>query len=238
MSIRRALAGLIRYQTPLTIAIAACVTFSLVAAVRVDANHDGFHRYATGHETTGTGFTGVSTYRRDQAVTGQAADGCSQPFTGHPVYQTMWVRLDSQLNWRELGTGHQCGDSFRYWYWGYGSNGAWFPIAFQPGVTNGQNHTFKISKANITPPKYYFVIDTTTKGSLSSAATFERVAVGLETYASGATVVGYFNSTLKYQKNGGTFVDWVGQDALTLSAGMCGGFVIDTNFESGQGATC
>jgi hypothetical protein len=80
----------------------------------------GFHGYSVAREQTGgSGFTGIETSRYDKSVDNVPSGGCVYPYTGTPVYQTQWVILNSGASsWRELGTGHQCEDLMRYWFWG------------------------------------------------------------------------------------------------------------------------
>lgn len=84
-----------------------------------------WHSYSAAYEkSAGLGYTGVAGTRADRSVSGLDMSGCSQFFVGQPVYQTEWVNI-SAGNWLEFGTGHQCGDTMRYWYWGYGFNNTW-----------------------------------------------------------------------------------------------------------------
>ena len=173
-----------------------------------------------------------------QHVVGQPADGCSSPFTGTPVYQTQWVNITADgLNWREIGTGHQCNDTYRYWYWGYGSNGTWHWIGYQTGISNGQWHTFKIDRVfDDTFERYKFRIDGVIKGTLNSNATGEEVLAGLESYAVNATVAGHNYTTLQYQKLDGAFLNWAGKDKSVVNAPLCGSWVAAVSWRAGEGA--
>ena len=208
------------------------------SAAPIAATHVAGHGHAVAKETTGDGFTGVHVYRVDQAVAGQPSTGCSSPFTGKPVYQTQLVIITADAkNWRELGTGHQCNDSYRYWFWGYGSNGTWVPLGTQSGITNGQWHFFKIERVfEDTFNRYKFRIDGVIKAVMTSNATGPSVEAGLESYADTATVAGHNYTTLQYQKNNGSFFNWVGQDASVVNPPLCGFWVAAISWRAGEGA--
>ncbi len=217
----------------------AVVSSVLVAASGADyANADAFHGYSIARETTGSGFTGVHVYRVDQAVRGQPATGCSSPFTGNPVYQTQWVIITADArNWRELGTGHQCNDTYRYWFWGYGTNGTWVPLGTKIGIANGQWHFFKIERVfEDTFNRYKFSVDHVIQGTMNSNQTGVRVEVGLESYAQAATVSGHNFTTLQYQQNNGGFVNWQGMDGSRVDPPLCGFWVAAISWRAGQGA--
>ena len=73
----------------------------------------GWGGYSHAWENSGT-YDGMSNFRNDVAVSGLPATGCSSgPYTGDPVYQTMWYALNPGTNYFELGTGHQCQDQYR-----------------------------------------------------------------------------------------------------------------------------
>lgn len=197
-----------------------------------------FHSYSVGRETTGSGFTGVRSNRYDMAVSDIPDTGCGAPFTGSAVYQTEWVASGDGLNWREIGTGHQCHDTYRYWYWAYGVDGGFYPIGEQLGISNGQAHIFKISRAfDGTANRYYFAVDNITKGTLYSERTFARVEAGLESLAGSADVI-FSTGLLEYQKNNGAFSDWSGKDAKVVDNNMCGQWNFDTTWQSGEGSAC
>lgn len=133
-------------RTPQRIAGALAVAVPLALAVAPSAVGDGnFHGYSVGQETSYAGeYAGLGVTRVDRAVDGQANTGCGDYFTGNPVYQTQWVSLPGPGDWIEVGTGHQCGDTKRYWFWGYGQGGDWNPIGVRGGVNNGESHRFVI----------------------------------------------------------------------------------------------
>jgi len=180
-------------------------------------------------------YTGVKAYRVDEAVSGQPSDGCSVPISGTPVYQPIWV-INYDTSWKELGTGHQCNDTYRYWYWGYGtSSGTFTLLGYQHPISNGSSHTFEISRVYEGREMYEWFVDGVEKKYLYSSWTGNEVEVGLESYASGANVVEYLNSSLKYQLNDGTFQNWAGQDGSRVDSNMCGNWSGATAWYSGQG---
>ncbi|MFN8082307.1 MAG: hypothetical protein U0Q19_22330 [Kineosporiaceae bacterium] len=199
-----------------------------------------FHEYSTVSESSaGSGYTGVSSARFDQHFTGIPSTGCSSRYSGSPVYQTQWVLLTSDAkNWRELGTGHQCNDTYRYWFWGYGSAGTWYPLGGVSNITNGSTHTFTISRSFTgTSNTYIWTIDSTNRATMTSSASGPYVQAGLESYASAASGR-YSLTTLRFQRNGGTMSAWAGRDGVTVNSTMCGRWVSDTSRVVGQNVSC
>jgi hypothetical protein len=200
-----------------------------------------FHQYSIGRENTGSGFTGAHTWRLDRPVSGLPNTGCSFAYTGNPVYQPIWATdpSPSHLSWREVGTGHQCGDNFRYWYWGYGYQGQFTSLGIQSGISNGQYHTFEFHRKQLSSGYYYyFLVDGMTKATLKSTKTFPYVETGLESYASGASVSRYAHRSLKYQKLDGPMVPWSGRDYAVVHSQMCGTWLADDSRQVGQGSGC
>lgn len=222
-----------------TTAVATLFALRVGVMAPATATAADFHGYSVAGEVTGDGFTGVSVRRIDQSISGIPSVSCSSPFGIDPVYQAQWVYASAdQQSWKELGTGHQCNDQYRYWYWGYGVAGEWYAIGWQANIIPNATHTFEISRAfNGTYDKFYFRIDGTTKASQISSASGPAVNAGLESYASAANV-GYNNNALKYQKNGASWVNWNGKDYQLVSGGMCGNWPSGSQWYSGQGSGC
>lgn len=215
-------------------AISIATTMALAPGAAVQGAP--FHAYSVGRENTGgSGFTGIQVTRTTTAVAGLPATGCSHPFTGSPVYQTSWLIItgDAQ-NWDEIGIGHQCSDNYIYYFWGYGENGGWFPLGTS-FAANGASHVNEISRS-FTGNYYedFWKMDGVTKARMRSIQRGVRVEAGLESYCQGCSTV-FNSSSLKYQKNEGSFVSWAGRDSTTISAGMCGSWNSDTSWRSGQG---
>jgi hypothetical protein len=219
---------------------AAVTTFVLLMPTDAQSVHDGYHRFSQADEATGDGFTGLRVTRIDTRVTGIPPDGCGGPYAGHPTYLTAWVMNDNALTWREIGTGHQCSGQLVYWFWGYGSNGAWHSLGTQSNVLTGQLRLFEIKRifdGQVT--RFNFSISSTVKGSLISSWSGQRVRVGLESYSVGADMAQTDFHTLKYQKNGGAFNAWAGKDAKSVDAGMCGVWDGATSWANvGKGTGC
>lgn len=222
---------------PSTFAIffaAAALSFSLASPTSSDGAQ--FHGYSTATESTlASGFTGVGLSRPNRAVSGLPQTGCSQYFTGDPVYQTQWVILTSDAsNWQELGTGHSCGDANHWYFWGYGVNGVWHVINTEPNATYTGNHIFRIIR--LTGNRTEFWIDGVTKGSLTSSAAGTKVQAGLESYYQSATVPGYGMTSLQYQQYASPFPSWSGRDSTQVNSPLCGLWNSDTSRTVGQGA--
>jgi hypothetical protein len=220
--------------------IVAAATFVVLSPGAVIGLHDGFHRYSHGDETTGAGFTGARVVRIDRVATNVPNDGCGGPYQGHPTYLTMWVQNDAATNWRELGTGQQCAGNMRYWFWGYGLNGGWFPQGSQQGIVMGVNRAFEIRHAfDGQNTRTYWYISGTLKGSIQSSATFDRVNVGLESYGQGTNLAKTNFHSLQYQKNLGALQWFAGQDAQRVDAGVCGQWTAATTWGNvGKGNGC
>jgi hypothetical protein len=146
----------------------------------------------------------------------------------------MWV-IHGAGQWRELGTGHQCGQNFVYWFWGYAVGGVWNPIAYQGGINTNQSHDFMIRRLNGT--NVQFIIDGVIKSGLTESwPTAVRVEAGIESYAVNASVY-YGTFALAAQRNDGAFQPWAGRDfAEKIGAIMCGKWTADTTYRSGINA--
>ncbi len=206
-----------------------------------------FHVYSQSFETTPYAgrYSGLSTFRLDRTVSSQPSTGCPNPFTGDiqhfagdPIYQTEWVDITADAqNWMELGTGHQCNDTVRYWYWGYGYAGVWYPINTSGSITEEVSHYFTIVR---NPYGYYvFQIDGATMGTQASSQA-QFLASGLESYSSAAVVLAYGNTGLWHTLDtGSTWYGWSGRDASTVDAPrMCGRWLSDTSFAIAEASGC
>lgn len=92
----------------------------LLGAAGAGATHTDFHGYSYARESSrGHTYVGVSVVRPENNPGNLPSDGCSQFFSGHPVYQTQWIVLFGRYRWIEFGTGHQCRSQFQYRFAGY-----------------------------------------------------------------------------------------------------------------------
>lgn len=214
---------------------ATAVILGIAVATPTRTDAAAAHIYSTATETSGSGFTGVATVRINQHVNGLPQDGCSEYYTGHPVYQTQWVILSSTADdWHEIGTGHQCGDANHFYFYGYGLNIVWHPINAIPNAPFTGSHVMRIYKASATRTEFW--IDGSVKASLTTSVTGPEVQVGLESYWDTATVAGYNMSSLQYQKNTSAPASWSGRDGTLVNAPMCGLWNSDTSRRVGEGA--
>ncbi len=144
-------------------------------------------------------------------------------------------------NFYELGTGHQCNDQYRYWYWGLSANGQWTSLGSQAGITNGVQHLFRMDRQATGQSTYaiYYRIDGVTKRTFTTGAVVGTVLdVGLESYCQGCVVDGYSNQDLKYLK-AGVWSFWAGQDGQQANdPPMCGHWAGVTVWWSGEEAAC
>jgi hypothetical protein len=197
-----------------------------------------FHKYSQADDNGYVNhYTGLSVTRPDRGVT-QAETGCGSFYSGNPVYQTQWVLITSDAqNWIELGTGHQCADTKRYWFWGYGYLGDWYPQGEQGGQTNGQTHTFRIVRSS--GSIWTWRVDGTSKGTMTWADQGARVRTGLESYGSAAVVSKYNQYDLEYTLDQGAWTSWSGFDNSSVGAPeMCGGWNTATSWRSSENSPC
>jgi hypothetical protein len=230
--------GIRRRNVRLHVVVGATLLFSAVAVDVPASAGSNFHGYSTASENSALGqYTGIRVTRLDRAVSSQPATGCTQLFSGDPVYQTQWLIItDDAANWLELGTGHQCNDAIRYWFWGVGYLGGWFPLGTQLNITNGESHRFAIRK---TGSNTLWLIDGVTKET-QPASTGRYISTGLESYSGAAGVNTYTHNTLQRTTNGSqTWVDWAGFDASSVTgAGMCGGWNSATSWRAAENHAC
>lgn len=69
-------------------------------------SHRGWHKYSNAYETSEIGYTGLSVTRPDIYNVDVPPDGCQEPISGHPIYQTQWLQDNDARDWLEIGTGH------------------------------------------------------------------------------------------------------------------------------------
>jgi hypothetical protein len=157
---------------------------------------------------------------------------------GDPVYQSEWLNITSDAkNWLELGTGHQCADTLRWWYWGYGYAGQWYALGSVYGPTNGQSHGFSIVRDNT--GLYHFEIDGIRRGTQGSSEA-QQIYTGLESYSSVANVNAYTHHNLQYSKNTAfAWNNWSGRDNQAVGyPPMCGRWLSDTSWSLAQAHSC
>ncbi len=190
-----------------------------------------FHYFSSAIESSYNSYTAVREYRQDKDVSGIPSDGCSGPIAGTPVYQTMYFYLNGGGVF-ELGTGHQCADSYVYWFEGWtNTSGTWSLLDYQPGVTEGVSHYFKVKR---TSSVYNYWVDSTVVGPAVGANTGYNLVALLESYAPTGQVT-FTMSDLAYQRNEGSWEGWSGQDGKNVdSAYMCGRWLSDTSFKAGE----
>lgn len=222
-------------------AIAASAALILSLAQPASVSAASFHQYSHAWENTGGNYTGMQVTRIDRAVTGQPSTGCSAPISGSPVYQTQWFKLPGSGNYYELGTGHQCNDTYRYWFGGVSINGQWYLVGYLTGRVNGISHVFQIDRVSTGPGTYYYYyrVDGVTRWTSGPNSNVGHTAdTGLESYCSTCNVTKYSNSSLRNLISG-TWTPWAGQDGSQVNAPtMCGNWVGPQSWQAGQGTGC
>lgn len=196
---------------------------------------DGFHQYSVASERSlGSTYRGVRLFREDMKPGGVPADGCTQPFTGHPVYQTMWVIVSG--GWVEGGTGHQCESTYRYRFWGYGWDGKWHPQGTQntSDAYVRRHHQLWRDGAGL----WSYKVDSTVLGNQFVSWNIEgTVEAGLESYVTGAAIGSHAYDTLQYYR-GGSWTSWAGFDAWSVDSQMCGRWWTASEWRAAQNRDC
>lgn len=224
-------------------AVAAGMPLLLLLALAAPAwgSHTTGHAHSVAAEITSN--RGGASTRWDNTMAGIPNNGCVNPISGSPMYQSMWIRTGGP-GWLELGTGHQCQDSFRYWYWGWGnSSGTWALLGWQ-NVPGTQKHEFRIERLTNLTTWRFFVDATQLSGAVQWNINGTRAEAGLETYtATGQTlnngVPGTQNyEVLKVKNTSNNWAFWSGQDSQLAYGTLCGNWVSATTWRTGANVTC
>lgn len=212
----------------------------LVLGLASPARAASFHRYMRAWDNTANAYKALSVDHKD--AVGQEVDtpndGCTNFYSGTPIYQTQWIQTNDAQYWLEIGTGHQCNNTKIYRYMGYGSGGVWHPLN-DFDIAGGGTHTFRIVRDDDLN-HWFFYVDGDIKQAYGwSRASFPSVFTGVESYASGGFVAALHYYNLKYQGSGGNWNDWADKDGRDSDNGpMCGKWASATSFEAGQATTC
>lgn len=193
-----------------------------------------FHEYSVGYEINLANCASIAVTRSDVAVT-QNQTGCQAYFTGNAIYQTESLVDNYAQKWLEIGTGHQCADTWRYHYWGVASGGMWTSLGTED-FSSLTSHTYRIVRSGLC---WEFKIDTTSKDIYCSThGGYDQAHAGLESYAPSGYVVAYSNSNLQYKHGSSGWVDWSGRDGMSVGSSMCGHWASDTDWHSAEAASC
>lgn len=208
----------------------------VVLSVTADASHS-FHKYSVAYETSaGTAYTAVQVVRSDGSFSISSGSSCTTHFTTPVVYQTQWVVMTSDAqNWVEIGTGHQC-DGFRYWFWGTGQGGVWYPLGTADNV--GTNtHTFTIRRE--AGKDWVYRVDGVHKMTLVWQITGLFDSVGLESYDGHAVAGSHTYRQLSRQINEGAWELWAGFDNKRVDGPeMCGGWNSASEWRAAENSSC
>jgi hypothetical protein len=213
----------------------------LVVVIADPAHATSFHQYARGWESSTGNYKGLSVDHKD--AVGQDIDvpndGCSHYYTGSPIYQTQWLQSSDNptSEWVEIGTGHQCNNTFLYRFMDYSDNGVFHSLnTFM--ISGGDFHTFRIVRDD-SLGVWEFKVDGDVKNVLTwSRASFPLAATGVESYASSGFITSLHHYNLQYQGSAGTWNDWSGRDLKDAGSSMCAKWSSDTSIEVGQNTTC
>jgi hypothetical protein len=149
----------------------------------------------------------------------------------------MWVNLNSPFaDWLEFGTGHQCNDTYRYWFWGYGEQGIWYPMGPNSSIPSNSTNTWQIEYSG---GSWYWATNGLVVNSIYWPVRAEVLETGLESYSAPAFVDWYNHSSLKYRYGTGGWTASVGQDAFVVDAGkMSGAWVSASNWKARESGIC
>lgn len=195
------------------------------------------HNYSVASENSARHYTGLSTKRRDVAVT-QPRTGCNHPFRGDPIYQTQWIRSFSGQDFIEFGTGHQCSNNFVYHYYVYGQNGIFHVIGHRRNGPHTKMTRYRITRSG-SPNTWYFPVKSRYVASLSWRRSFPEVQTGLESYAPYGHVRPYWHTYLRVQRFGHSrWRGWRGRDARSVdNPPMCGSWG-HAAWRTGEASSC
>jgi hypothetical protein len=214
------------------------------------ATHLPNHQHSYGGDNTGTNYTALSTYRTEGEFLLSLSSNCSAPYTGLPVYQTMWLNFDNiggNSGWIELGTGHQRGPSgyCRYRFWGTGINGVYHHRGWQTIASSGSLPATR-TILGIPSPNYCssvtrcweYRVGGAVLGTVKWNVTGSNVEAGYETYDSAALAYSHAYESLLYKVNDGGWTSWSGQDLASVGTYLCGLWVFDDKWRAGENTTC
>jgi hypothetical protein len=164
----------------LSVAVAV-VTLLGQPAAPAQATH-AFHAYSYMQEWSSPyAYTGLYARRPETPVSGSPYSGCSTvPYSYQPVYFTQWVSINPGVDWLEIGTGHQCSNDMKYWFWGYGWQGNWYPLGEEwNGIYFNEYHYFEVYRVATT---WYWYINGLNRDTMYWNAVGTRVRVGMESW--------------------------------------------------------
>lgn len=229
-----------RFASSLVRGLLSLLALSMVLSVNDSpASATVLHAYSTSRESSaGVLYSGMQHVHTDVAVYNQPATGCSQYFTGEPVYQTSWVLLNSPyFDWLEFGTAHQCNDGLKFWFWGYGEQGIWHPLGISCCIANGGTNTFTMNYVSSTG-RWQWLFSGTYLTDIYWPVRGKYVEQGLESYSQAATVYYYGDSSLQYKYSTGGWQSWAGNDSSSVGTGMCGYWTGATTWNAGKANVC
>ncbi len=189
------------------------------------------------------GYHGVATTRSEAlSITGlpTAYPACVQSYSSSPVYTTQWLNMNGAAvdsNAMEIGTGHQCANNYRYWYWGYQWGTTWHEIGNQT-IYGTTTHTFWMTKVGTSLWNYN--IDGVTMGSLNWPLAGPGVAAlaGLESYCSGCTISTHSYSNTRVRAVDGNWYQMNWPAVIVDPAPMDGTWYSPHQLNACQNASC
>lgn len=184
--------------------------------------------------------TGVDTTRDDVSISGIPWTNCFPvPATDQwnddgMVLQRERVQGGSYKNYVAFGTSHQCGDTIRFWYWGYAQNNIWHLVSWRE-VGPGPTHRFFVFRDPNT--WWYANIDTTLVGTFTYNLMGKLAQVDLWSNTP-ATVPAYGNYALGYSEGYQPYQYWDGQDFASHSGNTCHRWLSNNAIIFGQNVGC
>ena len=229
-----------RIRLAFVVSLSAGLVASMLPA---SANYYSFG----GDNSVTVGYTGLSTYRSDGSFTMPAGGSTCGPYTSPAVFQTMWININSPpTNWIELGTGHGRGTNgyCRYWFWGYGYQGAWYSVGTQMlGSGSFPGTRTMLGKTPAACANVYICYDWLIGGVLKGTLVWDvkglYVTAGLEPTITTATAAAHDYQTLQFKANFGGWQPWAGRDLSVVNTPtMCGRWVADNRWRASENSPC
>lgn len=221
---------------PIRIGLFVLSVLATVAFGTPPAGASLVHWYSVAWDTSNAGnYTGISVYRYDRNIPVNGT--CNSSYSAPVVYQTQWLYPPpgNGSNQIEIGTMHKT-SSCKYWYGAYTLNGTFYSVWQQGGVVY-DDHTFRLLRAGDGTHWEYRIDSTLINNSVVWATTGQAVLAGLETWESTVTVTSHGYYSLQYNQ-GGSWFNWSGRDATTVTGSMCGRWLADTTWAAAENSTC
>lgn len=227
-------AGGLRSRWLAAVASVAFTLASVLAGAQPAEGTHAFHKYSVARDGAQFAYTGVYSSRTDAVPSGLTPGPCPAiPYQYKPVYYTQWVILTtSASDWVEVGTAHGCVGQ-RYWFWGYGWQGGWYPLGEEWSVPLQTNYYDIHRLAEV----WYWEINGLNRATKTWNAVGPRVEAGLESYNGHVDAQWVSHLSLNKTLSESVWYAWSGTTVAYLDGPeMCGQLVSATTYRTRQAA--